>query len=106
MDSAGRGQVNAGAAEEFQQQNGLVIAIRKGPPRSLKIGDSLRQLRARHTATPGGFQNAGAEIFGNELEFVRREAAGKAPRPGTERSVSTSNKRGDQIVTLGNHTES
>ena len=81
-----------------------MVPIGGTPPCSLELGDSSGQLRAGAMTSAGGFQDTGAKIFRDELHFVGGEAAYEAPRPGAERSVSTSNQRGDQFLTLGNHT--
>ena len=52
----------------------------------------------------GGFQDAGAKVFRDELHFVGGETAYESPSSGAKRGVSTSNQRGDQFLTMGNHT--
>ena len=72
-------------------------------PGLLEFGDPPREFRARAATALRRFQNADAEVFSNEFQFVRRQPAHKPASPGAQRGVGTGDKRGDQILTLGNH---
>jgi hypothetical protein len=66
----------AAATEEFEYQDGLVVAIAgviaaRGVG-TLKFRDAGGQLGTGAGALAGGFENAGADEFGNELKLVGR----------------------------------
>src|SRR5438093_8800403 len=76
-----RGSADIAAAEEFEQQNHLVLAIRDAVLlRLVESLDAVIQLRARPAVGLLGFENARAEEFGDILQFVGGKAQEKLAR--------------------------
>ena len=92
-----------GAAEIFEEQDELVVLVREPCPRVPVIGDAPGEFGAGAAATGSRFQDAGAQVVGDEAEFLRGKAADETMRFGTERSVSEGDERGDQVLTIGDH---
>jgi hypothetical protein len=90
----GRGcLLDAGAAEEFQEEDHLVILVggAGGGTVLLELGDTGGQFGAGAAGLPVGFEDAGAEVLGDELELVGGEAVDKAPGAGAAARFGTGN---------------
>ena len=70
-------------AQVFQQQDHLVLLVGSARgavcPRLLKARDSFGELRAIARAVHRRIQNAGAQKFGDELQFVGGQPGQEAP---------------------------
>jgi len=96
-----RGFAESAAAKEFQQQDGLMVEVRVGAragagAAALELGDALGQFRPRGGSGLGGIENGGAQVIGDELEFIAGEAPQKAAGLRFKRTLRARGQRGNQ----------
>src|SRR5579862_3752862 len=87
-------------AEELQQQDHLVFLVRgamRGSGSGLaELRDAARQFGSGTFRAPGAFQDAGAQEFGDVLQFIGRKTGKETAGPGTQGNIGTRNESGYQ----------